>query len=92
MCHREQWLHRKQHLDLRQWSLHWPARFGIMLPGPLYDRNDVSIEYRPSDLRRRGQRLHRTHHLELLGHRTGLRAHHALGVRRPGLGRVADAQ
>jgi len=52
--------------DLHQRVVHWRRRLGVVLHERLCSWGDtVSFEYEPSDLRCRGQRLHRRHHLDL---------------------------
>ena len=53
--------------DLRQRSLHWSSWIGIVLHKRVYGWDDeMSVEHEPSDLFRRGQRLHQLQHLGLL--------------------------
>jgi hypothetical protein len=79
--------------DLRQWSLQRRGWRGIVLHERLCGWGDtVSVEQQPSDMRRRGQRLHRLHHHRNLLDRAGLRALRPRSVRGSKLGGVADAQ
>jgi hypothetical protein len=45
--------------DLHQRGVHRRGRRGVVLHERVHGRGDVSFEHEPSDMRRRGQRLHR---------------------------------
>ena len=51
--------------DLHQWSVQRPGRCGIVLHERVHGWGDMSVEHEPSDMRGRGQRLHRLHHFDL---------------------------
>jgi hypothetical protein len=45
--------------DLHQRSLHWSSWIGVLLHKRVYGwDDDMFVEHEPSDLLRRGQRLH----------------------------------